>query len=143
MKKDEGKMQNENVLRRVSHYVCILPSAFCILLVRVYQLTISPAKMFLLGPAGHCRFEPSCSHYAIEALKTHGAAAGGWMAAKRICRCHPWGGCGEDPVPAIKSKVQGLKSKVHPPSLRFGATGGPKAKVPAPELRVSNAGIRI
>jgi len=136
MKKAEGRRQNENVLRRVSYYFRILPSAFCILLVRVYQLVISPAKIFLLGPAGHCRFEPSCSQYAIEALKTHGAAAGSWIAAKRVCRCHPWGGCGEDPVP-------GVKSTVHPPSLRFGATGSSKPKIPAPELRVSNAGIRI
>lgn len=48
---------------------------------------------------GWCRFEPSCSAYAIEALERHGAARGGWMAASRLVRCNPWGGCGHDPVP--------------------------------------------
>jgi putative membrane protein insertion efficiency factor len=70
-----------------------------ILLVRIYRVTLSPAKMFLFGPSAECRFQPSCSQYAIEALKTHGAVTGGWLAAKRVCRCHPWGECGEDAVP--------------------------------------------
>jgi putative membrane protein insertion efficiency factor len=143
MKKVEGRRQNENVLRRVRHFFCLLPSAFCILLVRVYQLALSPAKTFLLGPAGRCRFEPSCSQYAVEALKTHGAAAGSWLAAKRVCRCHPWGGCGEDPVPAVKSNIQSLKAKVSPSSLRFGTAQSLKSKDPAPEFRIPNAGFRI
>ena len=46
-----------------------------------------------------CRFSPSCSQYAIEALTKYGALKGGWMAAKRLMRCQPWGGCGYDPVP--------------------------------------------
>jgi putative membrane protein insertion efficiency factor len=70
-----------------------------ILAVRIYRGTLSPAKTFLFGPLAGCRFEPSCSVYALEALKRHGAAKGSWLAAKRICRCHPWGGCGHDPVP--------------------------------------------
>lgn len=70
-----------------------------IFLVRLYRCTLSPAKIFLFGPLGQCRFEPSCSAYAIAAVKTHGAVLGSWLALKRICRCHPWGGCGEDPVP--------------------------------------------
>ena len=107
MKKVEGRMQNVNVLRRVPRYFCLLPSAFCVLLVRLYQLILSPAKNVLLGPAGYCRFEPSCSQYAAEALKTHGALNGSWLAAKRICRCHPWGAHGADPVPPVKSKAQG------------------------------------
>jgi hypothetical protein len=82
-----------------------------ILFVRVYRVTLSPAKMFLFGPSAECRFQPSCSQYAIEALKTHGALSGSWLAAKRVCRCHPWGECGEDAVPPLKPKVQGLKSK--------------------------------
>jgi len=99
MKKVEGRRQKANVLRRVLHYFCLLPSAFCIFLVRIYRVTLSPAKMFLFGPSAGCRFQPSCSQYAIEALKTHGAITGGWLAAKRVCRCHPWGEYGEDAVP--------------------------------------------
>lgn len=64
-----------------------------LLLVQLYRYTLSP----LLG--ANCRYQPSCSAYAIEALKTHGAFRGGALAAKRIARCHPWGGSGYDPVP--------------------------------------------
>lgn len=60
---------------------------------KLYQLTIRP----LLPNA--CRFEPSCSAYSIEAIKKHGAVKGGWLALRRILRCHPWGGQGYDPVP--------------------------------------------
>ena len=91
-----------------------------ILLVRLYRVTLSPAKTFLFGAAAQCRFEPSCSQYAIQALKTHGALAGGWLAAKRVCRCHPWGACGEDPVPEAKFKVQSSKFKVPDPRLSQG-----------------------
>lgn len=61
--------------------------------IRFYQLYISP----LFPPA--CRYTPTCSQYAIEAIKKHGALKGSWLAIKRICRCHPWGGSGYDPVP--------------------------------------------
>jgi len=66
--------------------------------VRGYRLTLSPAQTFLFG-AGGCRFTPTCSQYALEAVQTHGALTGSALAAKRICRCHPWGDCGHDPVP--------------------------------------------
>ncbi len=62
-------------------------------LVRGYQLAISP----LLPPS--CRFHPSCSSYAIEALERHGVLRGGWLAMRRIARCHPWHPGGHDPVP--------------------------------------------
>jgi hypothetical protein len=64
-----------------------------IALVRFYQLAISP-----YFPA-RCRYQPTCSAYAIESLGKHGALKGGWLALKRIGRCHPWGGSGFDPVP--------------------------------------------
>lgn len=64
-----------------------------LLLIRVYQWGISP----LLGPK--CRFTPTCSHYAAEALQKHGLLRGLWLSVKRIGRCHPWGGSGYDPVP--------------------------------------------
>ena len=62
-------------------------------LVKLYRLAISP----WLGM--NCRFQPTCSEYAIEALQKHGVFKGSWLAAKRIGRCHPWGGSGYDPVP--------------------------------------------
>ena len=61
--------------------------------VRAYQWCVSP-----LLPQG-CRFHPSCSHYADEALERHGALRGGWLAARRLCRCGPWHPGGFDPVP--------------------------------------------
>lgn len=64
-----------------------------ILLVRFYQICISPLK-----PAT-CRFTPTCSAYAIEALRKHGPIKGLYLTIKRILRCHPWGGSGYDPVP--------------------------------------------
>jgi hypothetical protein len=62
-------------------------------LIRSYQLLISP----VLGPS--CRYLPSCSDYAAEAIERHGALAGTWLAVRRLARCHPWGGSGYDPVP--------------------------------------------
>ena len=67
-------------------------------LVWLYRLTISP----WLG--NNCRFEPSCSVYAAEAVRQYGAFRGTWLAAKRIARCHPWGGSGFDPVPGDDDK---------------------------------------
>ena len=64
-----------------------------ILPIRFYRLCISP----MFPPA--CRFTPTCSEYAIEAITRHGALRGSWLAIRRICRCHPWGGSGYDPVP--------------------------------------------
>lgn len=61
--------------------------------VRLYQLLVSP----LLGP--RCRFHPSCSSYAVLALRRHGAARGGWLTARRLARCHPFCEGGIDPVP--------------------------------------------
>jgi len=61
--------------------------------IRLYQLALSP----WLGR--RCRYEPTCSAYAAEAIATFGARRGLWLAAKRIGRCHPWGGAGYDPVP--------------------------------------------
>ncbi|MDR3410971.1 MAG: membrane protein insertion efficiency factor YidD [Formivibrio sp.] len=64
-----------------------------ILLLRFYQLALSP----LIGP--RCRFTPTCSQYGIEAINRYGILKGGWLTIRRLARCHPWGGCGYDPVP--------------------------------------------
>jgi len=73
----------------------ILISPF-ILLIRGYQKYISP-----LTPSS-CRYTPTCSHYTVEALQTHGLLKGGWFSIKRIASCNPWGGQGYDPVPPKK-----------------------------------------
>jgi len=65
--------------------------------VKFYQLAISP----WLG--GNCRYQPTCSSYAIEALETHGVRRGSWLAVRRMSRCHPWGGSGYDPVPPVNA----------------------------------------
>lgn len=73
-------------LRRLVRHVLLLPVYF-------YRACISP----MLPPA--CRYVPTCSQYAVEAVMKHGILRGGWLALKRILRCHPWGGSGYDPVP--------------------------------------------
>ena len=60
--------------------------------VRVYQLVRA-------GRPSPCRYWPTCSSYALEALARHGALRGTWLTVRRVCRCHPWGGWGSDPVP--------------------------------------------
>ncbi len=67
--------------------------------IRVYQWVLSPLKLALLGPSAKCRFTPSCSHYAMEAIRRHGVWRGGCMSFRRLLRCHPWGESGWDPVP--------------------------------------------
>jgi putative membrane protein insertion efficiency factor len=64
-----------------------------VLPIRAYQRWISPAM------GQHCRFAPSCSSYAVEALQLHGALRGSWLALRRLSRCHPWNPGGHDPVP--------------------------------------------
>lgn len=69
-----------------------------ILPIRFYQMAISP----LLGPK--CRFQPTCSHYMVDAIEEWGVFKGIWLGMKRIGRCHPWGGHGYDPVPKKEPK---------------------------------------
>lgn len=78
-----------------------------VVLVRGYQLMISP----YFPPS--CRYTPTCSQYAIEALEHHGAVKGSWLAAKRIGRCHPWSDGGHDPVPGTEN----LKKDSNTPNL--------------------------
>jgi uncharacterized protein len=71
--------------------------------IRIYRLTISPAQIFFFGPTVGCRFTPTCSQYAIDAVRSRGAIVGTILTAKRICSCHPFGGCGHDPVAKAES----------------------------------------
>ena len=74
------------IVKKIVSQLLLLPIYF-------YRNCISP----LLPPT--CRYSPTCSQYAIEAIKKHGPLKGLWLTIKRICRCHPWGGSGYDPVP--------------------------------------------
>lgn len=70
------------------------------LLARVFALPVHAYRAVFSPWVGHnCRYQPTCSAYALEALEKHGAFRGGWLAARRIARCHPWGGSGIDNVP--------------------------------------------
>ena len=71
----------------------------CILLIQIYQWVVAPVKRLLSGGKGTCRYDPSCSQYAIRALQVHGFFKGIGLAGMRILRCHPWGGFGLDKVP--------------------------------------------
>ena len=71
---------------KILNYLLILP-------IKLYQLLLSP----LIGPS--CRFTPTCSNYAIEAINKYGPIKGIWLSIKRISKCHPWGDSGHDPVP--------------------------------------------
>lgn len=68
-------------------------------LIRVYQWTLSPLLAAMDGIGGGCRYQPTCSEYCRQALAIHGTARGLWLGVKRLARCAPWGGLGEDPVP--------------------------------------------
>jgi putative membrane protein insertion efficiency factor len=86
--------------------------------IRLYQRLISP----VLGP--HCRFAPTCSQYAVEALQAHGPLRGSWLAVRRISRCHPWNPGGHDPVPpagASSATMDPTTSLTLEPRSRAGA----------------------
>jgi hypothetical protein len=70
---------------------------------RALRRLVAAYQVIRAGRPSPCRYSPSCSAYAIEALETHGAVHGGWLAVRRLSRCHPWGGQGWDPVPDCHS----------------------------------------
>jgi putative membrane protein insertion efficiency factor len=76
--------------------------------IQLYRYTLSP----LIGPT--CRFYPSCSAYALEAIDTHGALRGAWLATRRIGRCHPWHAGGYDPVPTAPDRASAPDFKSSP-----------------------------
>ncbi len=81
-----------------------------ILLLKGYHFFLSPLLHVLVGFGAGCRFEPSCSQYAVEALRTQGVRRGLKMSFRRICKCHPWGGGGYDPLP---QHPQNINSESH------------------------------
>lgn len=91
MVKSGKQIQTASKVSELVKKILIAPLVF---LIKFYQICISPLKG---GPT--CRFTPTCSQYALEALRKYGLFKGGRLALKRILRCHPWGGSGYDPVP--------------------------------------------
>jgi|GEM_PF-1016120 len=85
-----------------------MAAKFCAQMIRGYQIALSP----LLG--GRCRFTPSCSQYSIEAFHLHGAWRGMWLTLRRVVRCHPWGGAGDDPVPSAPTRLAALHAAAAP-----------------------------
>jgi len=100
--------------RRAARFATSLPARGLLGLLWLYRRTLSPVLPVVFGPASGCRFYPSCSQYAAEAVRTHGAVAGAWLAVRRLLKCHPLHPGGFDPVP---------------PSLRLGRTKPPPRPV--------------
>jgi uncharacterized protein len=101
-----------------------VPALLLVLPIEVYRRFVSP----FLGQ--RCRFAPSCSAYAVEAIRTHGAMRGLWLAVRRIARCHPWNPGGVDPVPPVRSLGSGRARDV---SDLFAATAAsPSSSVMTP-----------
>jgi uncharacterized protein len=95
-----------------------------IALIRFYQMAISPWT-----PAS-CRYQPTCSAYAKEAIEVHGAILGTWLGLRRLLRCHPWGGFGFDPVPPRTHAAHRSEGQIQPPAkpLQMTATHGPMGR---------------
>jgi putative membrane protein insertion efficiency factor len=87
------------VASRKMRFYSALMVRFVRFFIRTYQCTLSALLGLLAGPKSGCRFTPTCSAYFLEAVEAHGFLEGSWLGLKRLARCHPWGGCGYDPVP--------------------------------------------
>jgi putative membrane protein insertion efficiency factor len=77
--------------------------------IRIYQWTLSPFLRLLCGPNSGCRFTPTCSAYFLEAVEAHGILYGSWLGLKRLARCQPWGGSGDDPVPEQRNPASSVE----------------------------------
>lgn len=93
-------------LTQLMHLLLRLPARALLGLVWLYQHTLSPVIPAVFGNACACRFHPSCSHYAAEAVRTHGALRGAWLSARRLLRCTPLHPGGIDPVPASRRSTR-------------------------------------
>jgi len=85
-------------------FIVGLPSRVLLGAIKLYQLTLSPALPVIFGPNCGCRFHPTCSHYAAQAVRTHGALHGAWLAVRRLAKCQPFHEGGFDPVPPVRPR---------------------------------------
>ncbi len=92
-------VQTWSIAMRAARFAAALPAGLLLGLIWIYRRTLSPLLPALVGSTGGCRFHPSCSLYAAEAVRVHGALAGGWLALRRVLKCHPLHPGGFDPVP--------------------------------------------
>ena len=110
-----------NAPKAILHVVFLLLQGLLIALIVLYRYLVSPV-LHMLAPGSGCRFQPSCSAYALEAVKRHGPVRGLMLSLRRIFRCHPWGGHGYDPVPESCSCTGG-KDHQHPTLLKPSHSG--------------------
>ena len=117
---------NRGHLARTGRALSRLPRFAGIGAIKLYQFTVAPLLPVFFGPNCGCRFYPTCSHYAAEALQRHGLLAGLWLAARRLLRCHPLHPGGEDPVPATfhwrpiaRQSGASVSLSLHHPRLPF------------------------
>jgi len=89
---------------RFFRFVVGLPAKALLGFIRIYQLTLSPTLPVFFGPNCGCRFHPTCSRYAAEAVRAHGALFGSWLAVRRLMKCHPFHEGGFDPVPTASPR---------------------------------------
>jgi putative membrane protein insertion efficiency factor len=109
----------------------VSPGQFLIILsLRFYRRFLSPAKTAVFGPLGQCRYAPTCSGYALDAVRSRGAVTGGWLALKRLARCHPWGGAGYDPVPPARETAASSEPGCHTLLCHCEAVASPPAFAP-------------
>jgi len=95
-----------DALNQLLRFAVRLPARALLGLVWLYQRTLSPVLPAVFGAACGCRFHPTCSHYAAEAVRTHGALTGSWLAVRRLLRCTPLHCGGFDPVPAPRRSTR-------------------------------------
>ena len=109
---------------KFTSFLARLPARVLLALIALYQRTLSPALPALFGSTCGCRFTPTCSHYAAEAIRTHGAIGGAWFAARRLVRCTPFNAGGFDPVPAPRcARVVRGSARLQPASGHFSNAG--------------------
>lgn len=92
-------------LRRVITQAALLPARGLLGAIWLYRRTLSPVLPVVLGPACGCRFQPTCSQYAAQAVRTHGVLAGVWLSLRRLLKCHPLHPGGFDPVPLRRRPI--------------------------------------